>query len=69
MVTKKNLTDIVRKLVSHLEAAGLPNVTLDIGILADLPSTEGTSYRDEVLAKIIAICSQDKYKVHLIPST
>ena len=45
MVTKKNLTDIVRKLVSHLELV------------------EGQSYRDEVVSKIIHICSQEKYKV------
>ena len=47
MVTKKNLTDIVRKLVSHLEIV------------------EGQSYRDEVVSKIIYICSQEKYKVWL----
>lgn len=44
MVTKKNLMDIVRKLMHHMDKA------------------EGTTYRDELLSKIIQICSQNDYQ-------
>lgn len=44
MVSKKNLTEIVKKLLSHLEVS------------------EGATYRDEVVGKIISICSQDHYQ-------
>merc|ERR1719187_582784 len=44
MVTKKNLMEIVKKLMQHMEKA------------------EGTTYRDELLAKIIQICSQNDYQ-------
>lgn len=44
MVTKKNLMDIVRKLMHHMDKA------------------EGTTYRDEILSKIIQICSQNDYQ-------
>lgn len=48
MVSKKNLMEIVKKLMVHMEKA------------------EGTVYRDELLVKIIDICSQDNY--HYITS-
>ncbi|XP_029771729.1 AP-3 complex subunit delta-1 isoform X2 [Suricata suricatta] len=44
MVSKKNLVEIVRKLMSHVDKA------------------EGTAYRDELLTKIIDICSQCNYQ-------
>jgi len=44
MISKKNLVDIVKKLMLHLERA------------------EGTGYRDEILAKIIQICSKSNYQ-------
>ncbi|CAG7729876.1 unnamed protein product [Allacma fusca] len=44
MVNKKNLMEIVKKLLVHMEKA------------------EGTSYRDELLSKIIQICSQNNYQ-------
>ncbi|XP_014217079.1 AP-3 complex subunit delta-1 [Copidosoma floridanum] len=44
MVSKKNLMEIVRKLMVHMEKA------------------EGTMYRDELLSKIIQICSQNNYQ-------
>jgi len=44
MVSKKNLMEIVKKLMVHMEKA------------------EGTTYRDELLAKIIQICSQNNYQ-------
>eukprot|EP00794_Sanderia_malayensis_P007827 gene7827-8676_t len=44
MITKKNLTDIVKKLMIHLQ------------------KSEGSAYRDELLAKIIQICSQSNYQ-------
>ena len=44
MVSKKNLVEITKKLVSHME------------------DSESTSYRDEVLSKIILICSQNNYQ-------
>jgi len=43
MVSKKNLMEIVKKLMVHMDRA------------------EGTQYRDELLLKIIEICSQDNY--------
>ncbi|XP_044762677.1 AP-3 complex subunit delta [Coccinella septempunctata] len=43
MVSKKNLMEIVKKLMAHMEKA------------------EGTIYRDELLSKIILICSQNNY--------
>lgn len=48
MVSKKNLMEIVKKLMVHMDRA------------------EGTQYRDELLSKIIEICSQDNY--HFITS-
>ena len=42
MVTKRNLVDIVQKLLEHVHLA------------------EGT-YRDELIAKIVFVCSRDKY--------
>jgi len=48
MVSKKNLMEIVKKLMVHMDKA------------------EGTIYRDELLVKIIDICSQDNY--HFITS-
>ena len=45
MVTKKNLPEIVRKLLSHVE------------------TSDGITYRDEVVVKVIDICSQDHYQV------
>lgn len=47
-VSKKNLMEIVKKLMVHMDKA------------------EGTVYRDELLVKIIDICSQDNY--HFITS-
>ncbi|ODM97515.1 AP-3 complex subunit delta-1 [Orchesella cincta] len=44
MVGKKNLMEIVKKLMVHMEKA------------------EGTTYRDELLTKIIQICSQNNYQ-------
>jgi len=44
MVSKKNLMEIVRKLMSHMAKA------------------EGTTYRDELLTKILEICSQNDYQ-------
>lgn len=44
MVSKKNLMDIVRRLLNHIEQA------------------EGTTYRDEMLFKVIEICSQGSYQ-------
>ncbi|KAK2502389.1 hypothetical protein MC885_019570, partial [Smutsia gigantea] len=44
MVSKKNLMEIVRKLMAHVDKA------------------EGTTYRDELLTKIIDICSQSNYQ-------
>lgn len=44
MVTKKNLMEITRKLMSHMD------------------DSESASYRDEVLSKIILICSQNNYQ-------
>ncbi|UJR37094.1 hypothetical protein I4U23_029798 [Adineta vaga] len=44
MVSRKNLMDIVRKLVAHMHKA------------------EGSHYRDELLSKIIEICSQNDYQ-------
>ncbi|XP_011315343.1 AP-3 complex subunit delta-1 [Fopius arisanus] len=44
MVSKKNLMEIVRKLMIHMDKA------------------EGTTYRDELLSKIIQICSQNNYQ-------
>ncbi|XP_018320785.1 AP-3 complex subunit delta isoform X2 [Agrilus planipennis] len=44
MVSKKNLMEIVKKLMIHMEKA------------------EGTLYRDELLSKIILICSQNNYQ-------
>ena len=44
MVTKKNLMEITRKLMSHMD------------------DSESANYRDEVLSKIILICSQNNYQ-------
>lgn len=44
MVSKKNLMEIVKKLMVHMERA------------------EGTLYRDELLTRIIEICSQNNYQ-------
>merc|ERR1712142_316506 len=44
MVSKKNLMEIVRKLMIHMDKA------------------EGSHYRDELLSKIIEICSQSNYQ-------
>uniref|UniRef100_A0A7M4ESE1 AP-3 complex subunit delta-1 n=1 Tax=Crocodylus porosus TaxID=8502 RepID=A0A7M4ESE1_CROPO len=44
MVSKKNLMEIVKKLMIHVDKA------------------EGTTYRDELLTKIIDICSQSNYQ-------
>ncbi|XP_058064271.1 AP-3 complex subunit delta [Anopheles bellator] len=44
MVSKKNLMEIVRRLLRHMERA------------------EGSSYRDELLFKVIEICSQGSYQ-------
>lgn len=44
MVSKKNLMEIVKKLMMHVDKA------------------EGTTYRDELLTKIIDICSQSNYQ-------
>ncbi|KAL5022862.1 hypothetical protein ScPMuIL_002017 [Solemya velum] len=44
MVSKKNLMEIVKKLMIHMDKA------------------EGTHYRDELLSKIIEICSQSNYQ-------
>ncbi|CAF4371016.1 unnamed protein product, partial [Adineta steineri] len=43
-VSKKNLMDIVRKLMIHMD------------------KSEGSHYRDELLSKIIEICSQSDYQ-------
>ncbi|CAF0958357.1 unnamed protein product [Adineta ricciae] len=44
MVSKKNLMDIVRKLMIHMH------------------KSEGSHYRDELLSKIIGVCSQNDYQ-------
>ncbi|XP_064626859.1 AP-3 complex subunit delta-1-like isoform X4 [Lineus longissimus] len=44
MVSKKNLMEIVKKLMVHMDKA------------------EGSNYRDELLSKIIEICSQSNYQ-------
>jgi AP-3 complex subunit delta len=44
MVSKKNLMEIVNKLLGHMERA------------------EGSIYRDELLLKVIEICSQEAYQ-------
>lgn len=44
MVSKKNLMEIVRRLLGHMERA------------------EGSAYRDELLYKVIEICSQGSYQ-------
>ncbi|KAF3420160.1 hypothetical protein E2986_09410 [Frieseomelitta varia] len=52
MVSKKNLMEIVKKLMVHMDKA------------------EGTAYRDELLSKIIQICSQNNYQfVHICIGT
>ncbi|GMS84974.1 hypothetical protein PENTCL1PPCAC_7149, partial [Pristionchus entomophagus] len=43
MVSKKNIMEIVRKLMEHVESA------------------EGSHYRDELLSRIISICSYNNY--------
>lgn len=43
MVSKKNLMEIVKRLLGHMERA------------------EGSAYRDELLFKVIEICSQSSY--------
>jgi AP-3 complex subunit delta-1 len=43
-VSKKNLMEIVKKLMVHMDKA------------------EGSNYRDELLSKIIEICSQSNYQ-------
>lgn len=43
-VSRKNLMDIVRKLMIHMD------------------KSEGSHYRDELLSKIIEICSQSDYQ-------
>ena len=43
-VSKKNLMEIVKKLMVHMDKA------------------EGSNYRDELMAKIIEICSQSNYQ-------
>ena len=43
-VSRKNLMDIVRKLMIHMD------------------KSEGSYYRDELLSKIIEICSQNDYQ-------
>lgn len=43
MVSKKNLMEIVKRLLGHMERA------------------EGSNYRDELLFKVIEICSQSSY--------
>lgn len=43
MVSKKNLMEIVRRLLGHMDSA------------------EGSTYRDELLYKVIEICSQGSY--------
>lgn len=43
-VSKKNLMEIVKRLMTHVDKA------------------EGTTYRDELLTKIIDICSQSNYQ-------
>ncbi|KAM7287817.1 AP-3 complex subunit delta-1 isoform X2 [Ixodes scapularis] len=44
MVSKKNLMEIVKKLMVHMDRA------------------EGSAYRDELLSKVIDICSQNNYQ-------
>ncbi|XP_067938013.1 AP-3 complex subunit delta-1-like [Watersipora subatra] len=44
MVSKKNLMEIVRKLMVHMDKA------------------EGTAYRDELMCKVIEICTQNNYQ-------
>lgn len=44
MVSKKNLMEIVKRLLGHMERA------------------EGSAYRDELLYKVIEICSQGSYQ-------
>lgn len=44
MVSKKNIVEIVKKLMEHVEAA------------------EGSHYRDELLSRIIGICSWSNYQ-------
>ena len=44
MVSKKNLMEIIRKLMAHMSKA------------------DGSHYRDELLAKIVDICSQKNYQ-------
>uniref|UniRef100_A0A914VDM2 AP-3 complex subunit delta n=1 Tax=Plectus sambesii TaxID=2011161 RepID=A0A914VDM2_9BILA len=44
MVSKKNIMEIVRKLMSHVDGA------------------EGSNYRDELLSRIIQICSHNNYQ-------
>ncbi|XP_037068745.1 AP-3 complex subunit delta-1-like [Pollicipes pollicipes] len=44
MVSKKNLMEIVKKLMVHMDRA------------------EGTTYRDELLSKLVFICSQNNYQ-------
>ncbi|VDN04837.1 unnamed protein product [Thelazia callipaeda] len=44
MVSKRNIMEIIRKLMDHLDAA------------------EGSYYRDELLSRIIAICSYNNYQ-------
>ncbi|CAG9538502.1 unnamed protein product [Cercopithifilaria johnstoni] len=44
MVSKRNIMEIVRKLMDHVDAA------------------EGSYYRDELLSRIIAICSYNNYQ-------
>ena len=44
MVSRKNLVEITKKLISHAEKA------------------EGSHYRDEIVSKVIGICSQSNYQ-------
>jgi AP-3 complex subunit delta-1 len=44
MVSRKNIMEIVKKLMEHVDAA------------------EGSYYRDELLSRIISICSHNNYQ-------
>lgn len=67
MVGKKNLMEIVKKLMVHMEKAEVRLERLNFShvmfILTNLCSNlQGTTYRDELLCKIIKICSQNNYQ-------
>ena len=59
MVSKKNLMEIVKKLMTHMSKAEGTTYRLDG---AESSLTNYFAPRDELLSKIIQICSQNDYQ-------